>query len=160
MNRYSHVSGPITFELHIKTHKIGILVGEERLYGPLKEGRPKICQNIMAYHNLICHLLIRFIITANNNRFKFNTKTCKFKNVYHHVKNQLSKTSPKMGPLQLHDFSSDFLNCACHITLQPRLSVVFVCIPPVNNDFVHETQVFMFRQSSRLRWAPGPVIGD
>ena len=59
--------------------------------------------------------LNRFIgnITANNNLFKCNTKTCKF------VKNQRSKTSPKMGPLQLHDFLSDCLDCTHHVTLQP-----------------------------------------
>ena len=35
----------------------------------LKEGRPKMCQNIMACHNLTYQLVNRFIgnITANNN---------------------------------------------------------------------------------------------
>ena len=34
-----------------------------------------------------------------------------------------------------------------------------VCIPSAKNDLMHKKKI-MFRQSSRLRWAPGPVIGD
>ena len=62
------------------------------------------------------------------------------------------------GPLQLHDFSSDGLNCARHITLQPRLKCGISFIYYLQRMTMHETQLFMFRQSSRLRWAPSPSL--
>ena len=53
-----------------KLHSILFIVYDYIVRGrALNTGRPKICQNITAYHNLICQLLNMLIgsITANNN---------------------------------------------------------------------------------------------
>ena len=74
------------------------------------------------------------------------------------MKNQLSKTSPKMGPLQLHDFSLDGLKLRSPYYTATMFDVwYFVCIPSAENDFLHETKFLCLDNRVAL---DGPIIGD